>query len=94
MYPPSRGIWWSRSVLHQLDILQNAIEKAVDMRYELLNFCFVVVVVVTVECCCSCCMLLFICDCESTTTAEQEQQQHYTVTTILIQTKRLHNLCR
>ena len=36
--------------------------------------------------------LLFICHCGSTTTAEQEQQQHYTVTTIWIQTKRLHNL--
>ena len=48
----------------QIYILQNAIEKAVDMRYDLLNikeymqidvFCSFFVVVVTVECCCSCC---------------------------------------
>ena len=52
-------------------------------------------------CFCCCCyswmlllLLLFICYCGSTTTAEQEQQQNYKVTTILIQTIRLNNLCR
>ena len=47
--------------------------------------------------CCYCWMLLFflfICDCESTTTTKQEQKQHYKVTTILMWTKRFHNLCR
>ena len=48
-------------------------------------------------CCCYCWMLLFflfICDCGSTTQAEQEQPQHDKVTTILMWTKRFHNLCR
>ena len=45
-------------------------------------------------CYCYCWMLLlFICNCGSTTTADKEQQ-NYTVTTILIQTKRLNNLYR
>ena len=46
---------------------------------------------------CYCVMLLFlICNCGSTTTDEQEKQQHknYTVTTRIIRTKRLNNLCR
>ena len=53
---------------------------------------FVVAIVAVANCVI---LLLFICNCGSTTTDEQETQQHqnYTVTTRVIRTKRLNNLC-
>ena len=47
-----------------------------------------------VLCCWMLLFCLFICHYESKTQAEQEQPQHDKVTTILMWTKRFHNLCR
>ena len=85
-------IWGCRCIFCRMQLRRQWTLRTLRNLWRLMCFCCC--------CCCCCCycwmllFLLFIFDCGSTTIAEQEQQQHYKVTTIWIQAKRLHNLCR